>query len=93
MNDLVYLRLNPYKQTTIKVKGSEKLKQIFYGPYKVIRKVGEVAYQLEHPMESKIHNAFHVSCLKKVIGKHISISNTLPPLDDEGKLVSFQTKY
>ena len=30
---------------------------------------------------------FHVSCLKKVIGQHISVSDALPPLDDEGQLV------
>ena len=44
VNGLVYLSLKPYKKTTIKGKGLEKLKPIFYGPYKVIRKVGEVAY-------------------------------------------------
>ena len=38
-------------------------------------------------MGSKIHNVFHVSCLKKVIEQHISVSDTLPPLDDEGQLV------
>ena len=60
VNDLVYLRLQPYKQTTIKGKGSENLKPRFYGPYKVIRKVGEVAYQVELPMGSKIHSVFHL---------------------------------
>ena len=92
VNDLVYLRFNPYKQTTMKGKGSENLKSRFYGPYKVIQKVGEVAYQLELPMGSKIHNVFHVSCLKKVMGQHISVSDTLPPLDDEGQLVLIPNK-
>ena len=93
MNDLMYLRLPLYKQTTIKGKGSEKIKPRFYGPYKVIRKVGEVAYELELPIGSKINNVFHVLCLMKVIGHHISVSNTLPPLDNEGNLFSFWTKY
>ena len=84
VNDLLYLRLQPYKQTTIKGKGSKNLKPRFYGPYKVIRKVGEVAYELELPIGSKIHNVFHVSCLKKVIGHHISVSYEIPTLDDEG---------
>ena len=66
MNDLVYLRFHPYKQTTMKGKGSEKLKPRFYGPYKVIRKVGEVAYELELPMGSKIHNVFHVSFINNL---------------------------
>ena len=92
VNDLVYLRLQTYKQTTIKGKGSENLKQRFYGPYKVIRKVGEVAYQLELPRGSKIHNVFHVSCLKKVVWQKISVSDSLPPLDDEGQLVIIPNK-
>ena len=57
-NDLVYLRLHPYKQTYLKKNG----------PYKVVRKIGEVAYELELPEESKIHNVFHVYCLKKYLG-------------------------
>ena len=87
MNDLVYFSLYPYKQTSLKGKGSEKLKPRFYGPYKGIRKVGEVGYELELPEGSKIHNVFQVSCLKKVICKNLSSSETLPPLDDEGKLI------
>ena len=65
----------------------EKLKPCFYGPYKVVRKVGEVTYELELLEESKIHNVFHVSNLKKTVGQHIAPSTELPPLDDEGLLV------
>ena len=38
-------------------------------------------------MGRKFHNVFHVSCIKKNIGKHISVSDTLPPLDDERQRV------
>ena len=84
---MVYLQLQPYMQSSLKKKGEKKLKPRFYGPYKEIRKVGEVAYELELPKESKIHNVFHVSSLKKMLGQHIAPSTELPPLDDEGLLV------
>ena len=63
------------------------MKPCFYGPYKIIRKVGEVAYELEIFQERKIHNVFHVSSLKKTLGQHIAPSTELPPLDDEGLLI------
>ena len=87
VGDLVFLRLQPYKQSMMKISGVEKLKPHFYGPYRILKRVGEVAYELEFPEGRKIHNVFHVSCLKKALGQHVVASPELPPLDEEGKLV------
>jgi hypothetical protein len=83
---LVFLRLQPYRQSSLKKSGAEKLKPRFYGPYRIMRRVGEVAYELELPKERKIHNVFHVSCLKKELGQFTNTSEELPPLDEKGQL-------
>jgi hypothetical protein len=49
VGDLVFLRLQPYRQSSLKRSGAKKLKPKFYGPYRVIRRIGEVAYELELP--------------------------------------------
>ncbi|XP_059067481.1 uncharacterized protein LOC131858299 [Cryptomeria japonica] len=68
VDDMVFLCLQSYRQSTLKGGGAEKLKPCFYGPYRVHRRVGEVSYEVELPPGSKIHNMFHVSCLKKALG-------------------------
>nr|GEV84863.1 reverse transcriptase domain-containing protein [Tanacetum cinerariifolium] len=43
-----------------------KLNPRYVGPFKVLAKVGKVAYKLELPQElSRVHHTFHVSILKK----------------------------
>jgi hypothetical protein len=84
VGDLVYLRLQPYRQTYIKRSGAEKLQPCFFGSYKINRRSGAVAYELDLPQGRKIHNFFHVSCLKRAIGKHITHIEELPHLDEEG---------
>jgi hypothetical protein len=44
------------------------LTQRFIGPFKILEKVDEVAYQLELPPQlSDVHDMFHVSQLKKCL--------------------------
>ena len=59
----------------------------YYGPYQIIQKIGIFAYKLELPPKTKIHLVFHVSFLKKVIGKNIPTQAVLPDLDEEGRIV------
>ena len=60
VGDMVFLRLQPYKQSSLKLKGHQKLAPKFYGLYKVLHKIGSVAYKLELPPSCRIHPVFHV---------------------------------
>jgi hypothetical protein len=86
VGDLVFLKLQAYRQSSLKKSGAENLKPRFYGPYRITCRVGEVAYELELSEGSRIHNGFQVSRLKKAVGQFINTLEELPPLDEEGHL-------
>jgi hypothetical protein len=84
--DQVFLQLQPYTKTSLKDEHFQKLVPKFYGPYIVLKCVGQVAYQLALPSQSKPHPVFHVLCLKKVIGTRCQIQTNLPELAEEGSI-------
>ena len=65
VGDRAYLRVSPLRGIKrFGIKG--KLAPRFVGPYKILERRGEVAYQLELPESlSGVHNVFHVSQLKR----------------------------
>ncbi|GKE68340.1 hypothetical protein Tco_1526412, partial [Tanacetum coccineum] len=65
VRDKVMLKVSPWKGVVCFGKWG-KLNPRYIGPFKVLEKVGSVAYKLEIPEElSRVHNTFHVSNLKK----------------------------
>lgn len=56
-------------QFSVEFRPNHKLAARYYVPYMVIKKVGQVAYTLQLPPDSKVHPTLHVSQLKKHYGK------------------------
>nr|GEW72584.1 putative reverse transcriptase domain-containing protein [Tanacetum cinerariifolium] len=65
VGDRVMLKVSPWKGV-VRFGKRGKLNPRYVRPFKVLKKVGSVAYKLELPQElSRVHNTFHVSNLKK----------------------------
>nr|GEX24550.1 putative reverse transcriptase domain-containing protein [Tanacetum cinerariifolium] len=65
VGDRVRLKVSPWKGV-VRFGKRGKLNPRYVGPFKVLEKVGSIAYKLELPQElSRVHNMFHVSNLKK----------------------------
>ncbi|GKF66199.1 retrotransposable element Tf2 [Tanacetum coccineum] len=85
VDDWVYLKLQPHKQVSIRQGEQHKLSSKYYGPFKVAKRIREVAYRLKLPSSSQMHPVFHISQLKKCHGKDHSMG-VLPQLREDGLL-------
>lgn len=71
VGEMVYLKLRPYRQTSVARRGNQKLAPRLNGPFEILERIGQVAYRLKLPPTSTVHPVFHVSQLKRVIGDQV----------------------
>lgn len=87
VGEMVYLKLQPFRQNSISLRKHLKLSSRYYGPYKILERIGKVAYKLDLPDTSRVHPVFHVSLLKKCLGKNIIPVPDLPTTDADGNYI------
>ncbi|GKE54154.1 putative reverse transcriptase domain-containing protein [Tanacetum coccineum] len=82
--DMVMLKMSPWKGV-IRFGKRGKLSPRYVGPFKIIDRIGPVAYKLELPDELHgIHNTFYVSNLKKCLAdENMAIPIEEIQLDDK----------
>nr|GEX91266.1 reverse transcriptase domain-containing protein [Tanacetum cinerariifolium] len=81
VGDKVMLKVSPWKGV-VHFGKRRKLNPRYVGPFKVLERVGDVAYKLDLPEElSRVHNTFYVYNLKKCHADELlagSISEEIP---------------
>ncbi|GKB28870.1 putative reverse transcriptase domain-containing protein [Tanacetum coccineum] len=78
VGDMVLLKVSPWKGA-VRFGKRGKLSPRYIGPFKILARVGPVAYTLELPEELKgIHSTFHVLNLKKCLAE----GDIVVPLDE-----------
>ena len=73
VDDWVFLKVSPMKGV-MRFGKKGKLSPRYVGPYRILKRIGKVAYELELPADlAAVHPVFHISLLKKCVGDPASI--------------------
>jgi hypothetical protein len=86
VGDPVYLKMQPYRETSLGLRNALKLTSKWYGPFRVMQRIGQVAYKIQLPSDAKIHDVFHVNQLKKHLGKRAIPNPKLPLVTPDGRV-------
>ncbi|XP_076954475.1 uncharacterized protein LOC143628917 [Bidens hawaiensis] len=99
--DKVLLKVSPWKGV-VHFGNKGKLSPRFVGSFKIIERIGPVAYYLELPDEMQgIHDMFHVSNLRKCLAdetlamplKDVQVNEKLKFMEEPIQIEDSQTKF
>ena len=62
----VLIKVRP-KKSSLRLGSCAKLAPRYCGPFEILYRIGQVAYQLALPPNLKFHNVFHISMLQKYV--------------------------
>lgn len=83
VGESVYLKAQPYVQTSLAPLSSNKLSFKYFGPFPILDKIGTTAYHLKLPDHCMIHPVFHVSQLKLAVSPTTIVSSELPDVAND----------
>ena len=63
----VFVKLQPYIQTSLAHRRNQNLSFRYFRPFKIIQKIRNMAYKLDLPATSSVYPVFHVSQLKVAV--------------------------
>ena len=66
----MFIKARP-KKISLRLGSCAKLAPRYYGPFEILSRIGQVAYQLVLPPNLKVHNVFHISVLNKYDAAHV----------------------
>ena len=79
VGQMVYVKLRPHRQLSLRTHQPNKLTKRYFGPFRIVERIGSVAYHLQLPDESRIHPVFHCSLLRPHHGPFELQTSVLPP--------------
>ena len=70
----MFIKVRP-KKSSLRLGSCAKLAPRYCGPFEILSRIGQVAYQLALPPNLRVHNVFHISILKKYVHDAIHVVN------------------
>lgn len=92
MSNKVFLNVTP-NRSGLKLGKSRRLSPRFYGPFEIMKMIGQIAYELKLLENWRIHNVFHMRLLKKYVSDLNHILHVLPKAIVNMKLLAKPIKF
>ena len=90
-SDMFFLRLQPYKQSFMKLKGNQKLAPKFYWPYKVLQNIAQQYLNLNFDVRIRHHPTFRTDVRTTINHQNADNRIFIEPSNIRHKWVGFPT--